>query len=483
MKSERKLGLGSGISICVGLIVATSCLVSLGTGMGTVGRWFIIPLFFVMILNMFVAMSFSELHALMPNVDGGTGQYLLTGAGPVCSIIGNVGTYVIAMIFSMTSELSICGMVFKNLFFPNMDARVLSLIILAVFFLINLRGVDLFARVQNILIILLIGSMVLFGIIGCLKLGNPAHVINYSASAPSFSDINGTLGLMQIAAVAFWLFIGVEFLIPEAKQMKNPKRNVFLAMSLGLVLLFVVQSILGWGMTNYVSLGMLANDPSGLPHMTFAENLLGMGGRYWMGFVTLLAAASSVNTVFASVSKILQGMGSEGMVPKVFQRTNRHGTAYGGLLFICGVIAVMVITNVAAANGITFLILTGSCFWLITYCMIHFTVLKLRHQHPELPRKKWMTLGGLPQVIGIIGNIYMIWNIDSGDARIKIFRVFGIVFVILIVYAFIWVCGVMKVRPFKTVPLEAINKGDTQFEDLIKNGGNDPAHAIRPDLP
>jgi len=37
---KKKLGLGSGVAICVGLIVATSCLVSLGTGMGSIGRWF-----------------------------------------------------------------------------------------------------------------------------------------------------------------------------------------------------------------------------------------------------------------------------------------------------------------------------------------------------------------------------------------------------------------------------------------------------------
>ena len=48
---KKKLGLGSGVAICVGLIVATSCLVSLGTGMGSIGRWFIIPLFAVMVLN------------------------------------------------------------------------------------------------------------------------------------------------------------------------------------------------------------------------------------------------------------------------------------------------------------------------------------------------------------------------------------------------------------------------------------------------
>ena len=57
--------------------------------------------------------------------------------------------------------------------------------------------------------------------------------------------------------------------------MKNPRRDVLLSMTIGLVLLFFVQSILGIGMTNYVSLDILANDPAGTPHMTYATNLLG----------------------------------------------------------------------------------------------------------------------------------------------------------------------------------------------------------------
>lgn len=60
---KKKLGLGSGIAVCVGLIVATSCLVSLGTGMGLAGKDFILSMVIVVILNIFIALSFGELHA------------------------------------------------------------------------------------------------------------------------------------------------------------------------------------------------------------------------------------------------------------------------------------------------------------------------------------------------------------------------------------------------------------------------------------
>lgn len=168
---KKKLSLFDGISVTVGLIVATSCLVSLGTGMGLAGEAFILPLFIVMILNMFIALSFAELNRIMPNVDGGTGQYLLAGLGPVPSLIGNVSAYVITMVLASTGELAMCGNVLCQLFFPGLDNRIISLAVLGIFFVINCFGVDIFSKIQNIVVVLLIGSMVALGLIGVLHLG------------------------------------------------------------------------------------------------------------------------------------------------------------------------------------------------------------------------------------------------------------------------------------------------------------------------
>jgi Amino acid transporters len=462
--NEKKLGLGSGVAVCVGLIVATSCLVSLGTGMGLAGKAFIIPLFLVMFLNIFIALSFGELHSLMPKVDGGTGQYLLVGLGPLLSMIGNISAYVITMILASTAELAMSGTVLKQLFFPAVDARIISLAILGLFFLINCFGVELFAKFQNTVVVLLIGSMIILGFLGTFGLGTGEVVSTAEQVAPA---VQGSANVMGLAAIAFWLYIGVEFVIPIAKDMKNPKRDVLLSMIIGLVLLFVVQALLGYGMQKYVSLDILAADPSGTPHMTYAYNLLGDFGKYWMGFVTILAAVSTVNTVYVSTSKILEGMAQEGMLPKVFAKTNRHNAAYYGLILMGICDGALLISNVANSQGITFIILAASCFWLVTYCMIHLTVLILRKKYPDAPRNKKLIFSGIPQVIGLIGNFYMIWNIASGDARIKIFEVFAVLMVILVAYSTVWVCVVMKVRPFEPVDLDLINGDDKGFMDMV----------------
>lgn len=465
MKS-KKLGLSSGIAVCVGLIVATSCLVSLGIGIGLAGRWFILPLFVVMFLNMFVALSFSELHSMMPDVDGGTGQYLLVGLGPLPSMVGNISAYIITMVLASTAELVMCGTVLQQLFFPAVDSRVIAMLVLCVFFAINCFGVNIFSKIQNIVVVLLIGSMVILGVLGTFGLGTGTMISAEEQTAPA---IQGIGNVMSLAAIAFWLFIGVEFVIPVAKNMKNPKRDVLLSMVLGLILLFGVQAVLGWGMSNYVSLDILAADPNGTPHMTYAYNLLGKPGQYWMGFVTILAAVSTMNTVFVSTSKIMEGMAQEGLLPKVFTRTNRYNSAYIGLAFLAFCDSGLILTNLANAGGIVFLILAASCFWLVTYCMIHLSVLLMRRRYPNAPRNAKLTFYGIPQILGILGNVYMIWHIESGDARTKIFVVFGVLFAVLVAYSAIWVMGVMKVKAFRPVELELVRKGNGFMPTVLES--------------
>ena len=105
--NEKKLGLGNVVSISVGLVVATSCLVSLGNGAGTLGVTFILAMAIAMLLNMTTVASLSELNALMPNTTGGLAQYTLAALGPFPTLISMVGGYIICNTMSCGVEASI----------------------------------------------------------------------------------------------------------------------------------------------------------------------------------------------------------------------------------------------------------------------------------------------------------------------------------------------------------------------------------------
>ncbi len=217
--SEKKLGLGSGIAVCIGLIVATTCLLSLGRGMGLAGNGFIFAMFLVIILNAFLALSFSELHSLMPGVEGGLGQYTLVGLGPVPSIVSNLSAYVFTNMLAGSVEMAMCGMVLHETFLKQIPAVVISLTLLFILAVVNYFGIDIFAKIQNLVVILLIGSLAVLGIISFFKLGTGTAISTMQQTKPV---VTGISGIISLSALAFWLFIGIEFVIPVSRELKNP---------------------------------------------------------------------------------------------------------------------------------------------------------------------------------------------------------------------------------------------------------------------
>src|SRR5699024_5164591 len=113
-----------------------------------------------------------------------------------------------------------------------------TLIMTVIVMIANLYGVDMFAKIQDVVAFLLVGSMLVLGIIGMLGLGTGQEVVQPYNMASDFK------GVVSMIAVAFWLFIGAEYVIPVSKNVRNAKRNVPLGMMIGLGLICVVQSVM-----------------------------------------------------------------------------------------------------------------------------------------------------------------------------------------------------------------------------------------------
>ena len=323
---EKKLGLGSVISTSVGLVIATSCLVSLGQGAGEVGVVFIGAMVVACLLNMTTIGSLSELNALMPNITGGLAQYTLACMGPVPTIVSMVGGYLICNILSAGVEASIFAYAMSEVIPLPIPSIVYTVVMMIVVMATNLIGVDMFAKVQDLVAFLLVGSMVLMGLIGIFKLGTGTVVSQPANMASSPSEV------ISMTAVAFWLFIGAEFAIPISGQVKNAKKNVPLGMALGLIVILIMQAIMVLGFYHYTPWDELAN--SAAPHMLYGELLLGKAGKIWMAFVAALAVISTQNSGVNGLAYIGQGMAKMNMLPQIFAKTNKRGVPYIGVILI-----------------------------------------------------------------------------------------------------------------------------------------------------
>ena len=443
------LGLGNVVSVSVGLVVATSCLVSLGSGAGSLGVAFIIAMAIAMLLNMTTVASLSELNSLMPNTTGGLAQYTLAALGPFPTLISMVGGYIICNTMSCGVEASIFSFSLTDMLGLDIPSFVYTLIMTVIILLANLRGVDMFAKIQDILAFLLVGSLVVMGFIGMIGMGTGVEIEQPYVFNADFENI------AAMTAVAFWLFIGAEYAIPISKEVKNAKRNVPLGMMIGVFLIFIMQSVMVLGFHNYVEWDVLAD--SAAPHLVYGYAVLGDFGKIWMTLVGALAVISTQNSTVNSLAVICQGMAKMNMLPKIFSKTNKYNVPWFGQVFVSVAILVFGYLSDSSADMISFLILAGSVFWMISYVLAHIDVLVFRKRLPKAPRNFKVPGGIIIPIIGIIGTVYMILNISSDpNERTMIWLLTGGCFVVLGIYSIIWIKVKMKMKVFKSIPLEKV---------------------------
>ena len=448
-EKDRTLGLRSVVSISVGLVIATSCLVSLGQGAGSIGVVFIGAMVIACLLNMTTVASLSELNALMPNTTGGLAQYTLACLGPFPTLISMVGGYLICNIMSSGVEASIFSYAMASTIHLPIPSILYTLVMTIVVMIANLYGVDMFAKIQDLVAFLLVGSMLIMGIIGMFGLGTGAMVQQPYSMVSSWKEV------VSMVAVAFWLFIGAEYVIPVSKNVKNAKRNVPFGMMIGLALICLVQSIMVLGFHNYTPWGEL--EASAAPHLLYGENLLGTAGKIWMTFVAALAVVSTQNSTVNGLAGICQGMAKMNMMPRIFAKTNKHGVPFFGVIFVSVFIFVFAALSDGSSEAISFLILVGSVFWMISYIFAHLDVLILRHRLPKAPRSFKVPCGPLFPCVGIAGTVYMILNISTDPTeRMMIWLVTGITFLVLSIYSFFWIRIKMKMPVFKSVPIQKV---------------------------
>lgn len=462
---EKKLGLGNVVSISVGLVIATSCLVSLGEGAGTLGVTFILAMVIAMLLNMTTIASLSELNALMPNTTGGLAQYTLAALGPFPTLISMVGGYIICNTLSCGVEASIFSFSLADIIGGNIPSIVYTLIMTVIILIANLRGVDMFAKIQDVVAFMLVGSLVVVGFIGMIGMGTGVKINQPAVLEADFGSI------ASMTAVAFWLFIGAEYAIPVSKEVKNAKRNVPLGMMIGLFLIFIMQSIMVLGFHNYVEWGELAD--SAAPHLLYGYAVLGNAGKIWMMLVGALAVISTQNSTVNSLAVICQGMAKMNMLPKVFAKTNKHKVPWFGQVFVSVSIFIFAYVSDSSADMISFLILAGSVFWMVSYILAHVDVIVFRKRLPRAPRNFKVPCGLLFPIIGIVGTIYMILNISTDpQERLMLWLLTGCSFLILGIYSAIWIKVKMKMKVFKSVPLENVMamENDLYYEIRRKSG-------------
>lgn len=455
---KRTLGFWQAYAAATGLVVAGSTMVSLGNSFGTIGPAFMIAAFIAMVISILIALSYAELSSLMPGT-GMIGDYTLVSMGRFMAIIAVLGGYLvlagtIGPMETMTASMAI------EYFAPGVNTLYVAIVLLVIFLVVNILGVDLFGVVQIAVVGTLMVSMAVMGIFGLNDVATVAEGV-----ATTFNP-NGWGTVMQSFALGLWLFIGIEYVIPLGEEVKKPERTIPRAMIFGLLTIFVVDMLFGYALTKHIDLGTLAT--ADIPQIVGATAMFGEVGGIIMAGLTLFAAVSTINASFAAVPRMFYGLARQGLLPKIFSyvhpkfRTPVVSTFFVFLLFLCPLFVLDVNVTIMMT-----LLLSASVTWLITYIIAQVNVLILRKCYPNMARPFKAPFSPFIQIIGIIACVYMIVTVHpDGAMRLTVFTIAGSFLAIIILYATVWL-KYKKLPFFKPVPIEQLHNEVEQYEPVI----------------
>jgi amino acid transporter len=384
---------------------------------------------------------------MMPKA-GGLGTFTAVAGGHFVSIGVILGGYVAVVAFSGPAELklleSIVGMVYPGSFSH------LGLILLILFTILNLLGIDIFSSVQNIIVYALLVALFVIGIAGL----NNTSATGISLVSISRDFVGKGATALSLIALALWSFAGLEFVCPFIEESKNPRKNLPKAMLLAAVVLLAVYGLLSSAGLRHVLLKNLAE--SEIPHWLVVESLFGNSAGFIMVVFAITASSSVTNTVIASIPRMLYGMAQHGQVPSVFGRLHpRWNTPWFGILLVFMLVAVPMILLSNAKDYILLMLISATTFWLVAYMVAHLNVLVLRKKYPTFSRPFKTPLYPLPQILGILGMAFAIWNNSPSIALSRqVYINSGLMFFGISLYSFFWVKYKMKKGLFETEPIE-----------------------------
>ena len=390
----RDLGLLEAYTIGLGTMIGAGIFVLPSIAAEQAGPASMVSFFFGGVVSLLAALSLSELATGMPKA-GGSYYYVNRALGPFFgSIVGwgmwagltfasafymiGFGQYLLPGLGQYIGVLSGWG---------ELGITVAALVMAAILSGVNYYGVKETGALQNVIVLSLVGLIVAFLALGIL-------------SGPSIQEFNpnGWPAVAATIGTVYVSFIGFEVIATSAEEIKNPSRNLPLAM-----IAAVVTPTLMYVGVMFVSTGTLSLDAlasSKIPVADVATVFTGSIGALAMIVGAVLATISSANASILSAARVNFAMGRDRILVNWLNEVHdRFRTPYRAIT-ATGVITLLLI---AVGVGIGTLAEVASFMYLVTYALVHIAVIVLRRANPAAYQPSFRIPSLLYPVIPILG--------------------------------------------------------------------------------
>jgi len=389
---SRDLGLLDITMIGIAGMIGAGIFVLTGTAAGVAGPGLLLAFLLNGLITSLTAMVYAELGSTFPGAGGsylwvkkGTGQRLGFQSGWMSWFASMVAGSLYSLGFGTYAGSLLTS---AGITIPGLSERQLALVLavsaVVCFTYINYRGVSESGRMGNIITGSKIAILLIFALFGILALrGRPGWTAHFQPFLP-----NGINGVLLAMGFTFIAFEGYEIIAQSGEEVKDPKRNIPIAVFLSIGVVLAIYLLIGFVALAVVDTGdpavkswQFLGKHAEVALISTAEQFM-PGGSVLLVIGGLVSTLSALNAVTYSSSRVSFAMGRDRNLPDFFadihplRHTPYRAVLASGLLMIVMDLA-LPIEDVASAADIMFLLL---------FLLVNISSLRLRRKMSKVDR-------------------------------------------------------------------------------------------------
>jgi len=402
----RQLGLFDSTMVIVGIVIGSGIFLTTGVMAKSIPSPALILLAWVVggALTLAGALTYAELGAAMPDA-GGQYVYLREAYGPM---VGFLFGWMVFLIY-MTGAIATLAVAFAEYFgyfFPSLSIQkiiftkpitilnysfnyslsmgqlVAVLVIICLSFL-NYLGIVFGKTVQNVFTIIKIGTILIFITLGFII--GKGTAINFSINPEALSFGKLVIGFGLALVSVSWAYDGWNNLNFVTGEIKNPSRNLPLALIIGTVSITII-----YFLANYIYLYSLSiNEMSGVVRIAEKSSsvLFGVAGASLISVAVIISTFGSLNGTILTAPRVYYAMAKDKLFFKKVAKINPNFKTPGFAILVQAIWASILALSGTFDQLLTFVMFIAIIFWIAATA----SVFTLRKKRPDLPRpyKTW----------------------------------------------------------------------------------------------
>ena len=250
--------------------------------------------------------------------------------------------------------------------------KVIALIVGTAFFVLNYFGVDLMAKIQNLLVIVLVLSLAMFAVFGLPSV----DLANYFSNADGLFLSDGITGFLTATAYLGFATGGATVILGVSAECKNPTKDIPFVIIVSTVGVAILYGFVATVASGVLPVPEVANQP-----LTLVAQQILPGPLYILFIVggAMFALATTLNSQIMSCTKPVMQSCEDGWFPTSLAALSKFKTPYKILIIYYIILVVPILLDLEIAQISSIVQILGY----INNLIFTITAMKLPKMFPE----------------------------------------------------------------------------------------------------